>query len=327
MGERVDLEKKKRDMMELWKDTFHDSSRYIQLVFDAYFNPDNAFTVYEGDKLIAALLGVEYEFMSNDGVGCSVYRGLYLCGLATHPDYRRQGIMGKLMEEAERSAKARGFAMTFLIPADSHLREYYHRKGYRTTSFKRNQTAKREKKEGQTKMYIYTFKEFFERKNLEFISKVAQWCCDREKPEPHSATILHSKKDMIAIMAENENSFFITDQSFDPEYPILAKIRAVVFPTAPNEKNDTWGIVGIFLKEKEECISSDAPMVSLPDEIADVIQETYPDMFLEFKLPYTGRELRIGVEAIPYAMTKTLEENENIIECENPSYEIYLMLD
>ncbi|MDE6549158.1 MAG: GNAT family N-acetyltransferase [Muribaculaceae bacterium] len=325
MEETIDINKKKRDMMELWKNTFHDSSRYIQLVFDAYFNPDNAFTVYDGDKLIAALLGVEYEFKGSNG--CSIYKGMYLCGLATHPDYRRQGIMGKLMEEAEKSARDRGFVMTFLIPADAHLRDYYQKKGYRTTSFKRNQKAKREKIECRTKMYIYTFKEFFERKKFEFVSKVAEWCCDRERPNQQSATILHSKKDMITIIAENENSFFITDQSFDPEYPILAKVRAVVFPIPPDEKNGCWGIVGIFLKENDECISSDASKVCLPDDITDAIQETYPTMDYEFNLPYTGREKSRGVDAEPYAMTKSLVRNDKILKSENSSYKIYLMLD
>lgn len=327
MGEIIDIEKRKRDMMDLWKNTFHDSSRYIQLVFDAYFNPDNAFTVYDGDNLIAALLGVEYAFQSSDREGCSIYRGMYLCGLATHPDYRRQGIMGNLMEKAEKSARERGFAMTFLIPADAHLREFYDKKGYRTTSFKRCQKAKRGKNGSQPKMYIYTFQEFFEQNNLEFISEVAQWCCDREKMNFHSTTILHSKKDMIAIMAENENSFFVTEQSFDPEYPILAKVRAVVFPTPPDVKNRCWGIVGVFLKEKEECVSSDLKNIYLPEDIMEIIQETYPDREYEFNLPYTGNDLRLGVEAEPYAMTKSLRENENFNNNENDLYKIYLMLD
>lgn len=30
----------KSKMMQLWKNTFHDSDAYISLVFDTYFNPD-----------------------------------------------------------------------------------------------------------------------------------------------------------------------------------------------------------------------------------------------------------------------------------------------
>ncbi len=91
MTKDIDIEKKKRDMMELWKETFHDSDRYISLVFDTYFCPENAFTVYDGEKLIASLLGVKYEFQrrAKDGKN-EIFRGYYLCGLATHQDYRRR---------------------------------------------------------------------------------------------------------------------------------------------------------------------------------------------------------------------------------------------
>lgn len=328
MNMNFEIDKIKTDMMELWKNTFHDSNYYINLVFDTYFSLGNAFTVYDGKKLIAALLGVEYEFqVPDERGGVKNFKGLYLCGLATHPDYRRKGIMGRLMEDVEKRAKARGYIITFLIPADSHLREYYRKKGYLTSSYNRTQIEKSEKPGASDKMYIYTFKELFEGGKLEFISEVALWCSDLEKQEKDMVTILHSKKDMMAIISENENSFFITDSTFDPEYPILAKVRAVVFPTRPDEEKKIWSIKGMYLRDKGECISSNASQISLPKNITDVIRSLYPDYDIEISLPYIGDEIIRGEGIYPYAMVKPIGDFRKFIKNENSKFKISLMLD
>ena len=318
-------EKIKRDMMELWKDTFHDSSRYIQLVFDAYFEPQNAFTVYEGDKLIAALLGVTYYFQAYNERGERLYlKGMYLCGLATHPSFRKRGIMTSLMNEAEASAKDRGYDLTFLIPADAHLRKYYERKGYQTVSYKHSHVVKNENYDNKSKMHIYTFQDFSKRDKTRFIDEIAQWCSGLEKLRDHGVTLLHSKKDMLTIIEENENSFFLTDLSFDPEYPILAKVKAVVFPSISKEKNGCWGIEGIFYKD-QTCIFHDDLFESIPKELLGSIMSIHPDLSLEINLPYRGGDIK-SASVSPYAMVKPLN-TEKIPKNENRVFKISLMLD
>lgn len=116
----------KRLMEQLWKDTFHDSDQYISLIFDSYFDPDLV-AYHESDgRVVAALLGVPYQF----GNAENQVRGLYLCGLATHPDFRGRGLMTKLLDEINDKARQRGFAFTFLIPSDEGLRKYYHDRSY-----------------------------------------------------------------------------------------------------------------------------------------------------------------------------------------------------
>lgn len=112
--------------MTLWKDTFQDSDSYIQLIFDTYYNPD--FVEYEvaGSDLQSALLGIPYEF----GGAENRIKGLYLCGLATKPRHRGQGVMTRLIEKINKKAAAAGFAFTFLIPANELLHDYYARRGY-----------------------------------------------------------------------------------------------------------------------------------------------------------------------------------------------------
>lgn len=112
-------------MKQLWKDTFHDSDCYINLVFKTYFKPEYvAYKEIDGE-VISALLGVPYEF----GNGDISMKGLYLCGLATRSEYRRHGIMDSLLEEINDRA-ANDFAFSFLIPADDGLKKYYEDRGY-----------------------------------------------------------------------------------------------------------------------------------------------------------------------------------------------------
>lgn len=116
----------KRRMSQLWKDTFRDSDQYVSLVFDNYFDPELvAYEESEG-RVVAALLGVPYEF----GNAENRLKGLYLCGLATHPEFRGRGLMTKLLDEINSKAAERDFAFTFLIPSDEGLRKFYHDRSY-----------------------------------------------------------------------------------------------------------------------------------------------------------------------------------------------------
>lgn len=116
----------KKNMMKLWKDVFHDSDTYINLIFDHYFNVDLIEYHEENGCIISALLGVPYEF----GCGENKLRGLYLCGLATDEEFRNRGIMNNLIERINSRAKDYGFAFTFLIPSSDALINYYSVRGY-----------------------------------------------------------------------------------------------------------------------------------------------------------------------------------------------------
>lgn len=116
----------KSKMMDLWMKTFQDSKDYVSLVFDNYYNPAFVRTEFEGERLVAAMMGVEYYFKFQE----HKIRGLYLCGLATHPDFRGKGLMTRMMSDIEDAARKEGFAFTFLIPADKGLREFYRDRGY-----------------------------------------------------------------------------------------------------------------------------------------------------------------------------------------------------
>ena len=157
----------RKQMMKLWKDTFHDSYDYISLVFDTYFTPDFVAYREKNGNVISAMLAVPYTFafsddfvdkdcgdpmityknrfpkyknLTNSDVPRSesnLVKGLYLCGLMTSPSHRGAGIMGELIEEMNLRAMRMGFAFTFLIPSSDELRRYYVKHGYFNASFRR----------------------------------------------------------------------------------------------------------------------------------------------------------------------------------------------
>lgn len=133
----------KNQMMKLWKDTFHDSDEYVSLIFENYFNPEYVECAIDGDRLVAAMIGIPYKFKyhgrcddnnekSSDEkiINDDELRGLYLCGLATNPNYRGRGLMSKMIERINRRAADKGFDFTFLIPANEGLIKFYEDRDY-----------------------------------------------------------------------------------------------------------------------------------------------------------------------------------------------------
>lgn len=116
----------KKKLARLWKDTFGDSDRYVSLIFNKNFNFEFCEFEESGDDVVAGLLGVPYEFGNAD----NRVKALYLCGLATKPQFRSRGIMTRLLAKINEKARSAGFAFTFLIPADEGLKKYYKDRDY-----------------------------------------------------------------------------------------------------------------------------------------------------------------------------------------------------
>lgn len=116
-------------MRRLWKETFNDTDEYLDIVFNNYVDTTYCLVCKNSDKLVAQLIGIPYNFYF---YGKEI-QGLYMCGLATLPDYRGMGIMGKLISLSDQIISRYSFPFSFLIPADSHLRSYYSKFGFLDT--------------------------------------------------------------------------------------------------------------------------------------------------------------------------------------------------
>lgn len=334
MDNFTESQKRKRDMKKLWKETFHDTDRYIDLVFDNYFSLENTFVRYHENRLIAAMLTIGYEFqiLTREGKREHI-RGMYLCGLATRPDWRGRGIMSELMKEAEEVAKARGFALSFLIPADNHLREYYSRNGYRTASWRVPNTYRynvEKSDESGVNLHIYSIHDFLQYGKRWLVDELAEWCRKQELSRSNS-TIVHSRRDMLAVMEENENSFFLTGDTLDPEYPILTNVVAVVFPELSESQEDPIRVVGLYTDNN----NSDRIHLEKNYDFSygNLAYEIRKSIFLRFDaleiqimepMPASGYEDK---ETFPYAMIKPLDQNAKFMKNENLAIDISLMLD
>lgn len=122
----------KTEMKRLWKETFHDSDDYVDLIFDTYFDPELVAWHEADGRLVSALLGIPYTFRQ----GSRSLRALYLCGLATDPAFRRHGIMDSLLNDINAKGAEMGFAFSFLIPADEGLHRFYLNRGYSFATFR-----------------------------------------------------------------------------------------------------------------------------------------------------------------------------------------------
>lgn len=112
------------EMKHLWKQVFHDSDQYISRIFNHWVDSDySSVRTGPGGELIAMLCAHRFCFTGN-------MQGLYLHGLATRDDFRRQGIMTSLLYDCINQAKESNLDFLFLIPADDGLRSYYSRFGF-----------------------------------------------------------------------------------------------------------------------------------------------------------------------------------------------------
>ncbi len=197
-------------MMKLWRETFHDTEEYVTLLFDNYFHADNIACLTEGDKLKAALMAIPYTFKSKYGEIPAVY----LCGLATRPEYRRLGLMTRLMDEILDRSKKGGAALAFLIPANDGLRRYYRDRGwsdaiYRVTEHYtelHNFLSEEEKREMDEK-YNFTRIEYLKTndpslENIKFSNLVEKYIQSKESEKTY-LSLVHDDRMMKVTMQEN----------------------------------------------------------------------------------------------------------------------------
>lgn len=115
------------ETIDLWSICFGDSEEYISFFIDNC--PDYiGIGYFKEDKLVAMCFLLEGYI---NGEKCK-----YLYAACTHPDCRKQGIMGKLLEYAKIYCAENGYSAIFLVPANEHLYRYYSTFGY-ITSFRK----------------------------------------------------------------------------------------------------------------------------------------------------------------------------------------------
>lgn len=205
----------KKEMMRLWKENFHDSDDYINLVFNTYFSPEMVEYEERDGKIISALLAVPYTF----GNAHHNLHGLYLCGLSTDKDYRRKGIMGSVLERFINRVDRSRYAFVFLIPADSGLQKYYHDRGFVNAFYRlplhyvsshdfmreyRNSLAEEKEELIKLKMHYYDSLKIHRvdaEPDPKFVNKICIFI-NAQEGKKEDMQLMHSDKDIRTAISE-----------------------------------------------------------------------------------------------------------------------------
>lgn len=128
----IDAKKYSFSLKKLWFEVFGDSEEYISLMFEKGYTPSEVFAEISDGKVVSALYLLECNINSGD----DVYKGRYLYAAATLADYRKNGIMSKLIDEAKRYVAEEGIVFIALVPASEKLYGYYGKYGFKPLMYK-----------------------------------------------------------------------------------------------------------------------------------------------------------------------------------------------
>ena len=119
-------------LVRLWQRVFGDSEEYIKLFFkEAYYDSECFAEIVDGEAVSAFYLikcHIRYAGKS--------YEGRYLYAAATLAQYRKNGLMSQLINEAKVYCKEKGIDFIALVPADDGLYSYYGRFGFSEAMYK-----------------------------------------------------------------------------------------------------------------------------------------------------------------------------------------------
>lgn len=118
--------------MAVFRSSFPDGETWRDWFFATEpIKDENIYLSYDGTKAASALLMQPYRFLYED----TVLNSGYISCVATMPESRSKGLSRANLCSALRDARARGYAMTELIPAEDHLYYFYSREGFATVFY------------------------------------------------------------------------------------------------------------------------------------------------------------------------------------------------
>ncbi|MDR2065065.1 MAG: GNAT family N-acetyltransferase [Prevotellaceae bacterium] len=121
-------QKLKELAISLYKLCFDDDEKFVDFYFSKRYTEKNHFTIFENNSPVAALQVIPYTMTFFD----AKIDLAYLSAICTHPDFRKRGLMKKLLEKTHRQLFADGIYAAFLIPAYLYLFDVYEKNDYQT---------------------------------------------------------------------------------------------------------------------------------------------------------------------------------------------------
>ncbi len=110
----------------LWKEAFGDDDSFLDAFFTTAFSPDRCRCIWENAQPAAALYWFDCEYAYG--------KIAYIYAVATHPDFRGQGLCRRLMADTHRLLQENDYAGAVLVPGENGLFAMYEKMGYRPFS-------------------------------------------------------------------------------------------------------------------------------------------------------------------------------------------------
>lgn len=112
---------KSEEARALWQLCFGDTDEFLDRYFDRLYREEDVLLAEDEGTAIGHLQFPELAL----SLGEATLPAGYVLAVCTHPDHRGKGIMRPLLQEALRREKARGDAVSVLLPAEDWLYRYY----------------------------------------------------------------------------------------------------------------------------------------------------------------------------------------------------------
>lgn len=119
----------KQQVWGMWKTVFGDPDDYMEVYFRTKYRNDNTLLYFEGDKAVASLQMLPFNF-TFCGIEIPV---LYLSGVSTLSEYRKRGYMHKLLLKSFEVAHERNIPLMLLVPQEEWLLKFYNKYGFAQT--------------------------------------------------------------------------------------------------------------------------------------------------------------------------------------------------
>lgn len=179
---------KKDKAKELWNHCFTDGKAFTELYFQKRYTDENTLSLTKGEQMIAMLQLLPYPFQFlNKQVDTA-----YISGACTHPEYRQQGAMRKLLTQSLEHLQKSEIPICTLIPAEEWLFGYYQKSGFETIFYNSTYSIDVPKYKHESNVVV-TFNHTFNQDSYDYLHK--KWMKKK-------AAILHPVTDFEVILAD-----------------------------------------------------------------------------------------------------------------------------
>ena len=177
----------------MWKRCFpNDSQGFREFYFDKVYRDEEILILSKDNRIVASLHMIPYQIKLEN----KIYPAAYISGAMTHPDFQNKGYMGKLLNHAFEEMRQKKIPITFLIPQNDQLFDFYSKYGYQKAfSWNSNTTFKIENEKTENNR-------FFQHKTIESIDLEKCYSIYSEFLNKNENVVIKTKQQFLAILED-----------------------------------------------------------------------------------------------------------------------------